>query len=62
MRVPMEDGVLTGEYLIVLDTAALASFAAARPPLPITVRIVGSWIAAIALMLFAFSLSRVQAT
>ena len=54
-------GVLTGVYLIVLDAAALASFAAARPPLPIAVRIAGSWIAAIALMLFAFSLSRVQA-
>lgn len=53
-------GVLTGVYLIVLDAAALAAIAAARPPLPIAVRILGSWVAAIALMLLAFSLSRGQ--
>ena len=54
-------GVLTGVYLVVLDAAALAAVAA-QPPFPVAVRIVGSWIAAIALMLFAFSLTRVQAT
>jgi hypothetical protein len=55
-------GVLTGVYLIVLDTAAVASLAEARPALSIAVRVVGSWVAAIALMLLAFSLSRAQAT
>jgi hypothetical protein len=46
----------------VLDTAAVASLAEARPALSIAVRVVGSWVAAIALMLLAFSLSRAQAT
>lgn len=49
-------GVLVGAYLIVLDAAALA-VAAARPPFAIAVRVAGSWIAAIALMLLALSVS-----
>ena len=53
-------GLVTGVYLIVLDAAALASLAA-RPPFPIAVRVAGSWIAAIGLMLLALSLAPVRA-
>ena len=49
-------GLSTGVYLIVLDGAALASLAA-RPPFQIAVRVAGSWIAAIGLMLLALSLA-----
>ena len=53
-------GLATGVYLIVLDAAALASLAA-RPPFPIAVRVAGSWIAAIGLMLLALSLAPIRA-
>ena len=53
-------GLATGVYLIVLDAAALASLAARRP-FPIAVRVAGSWIAAIGLMLLALSLAPVRA-
>ena len=53
-------GLATGVYLIVLDAAALASLAT-RQPFSITVRVAGSWIAAIGLMLLALSLAPVGA-
>lgn len=48
-------GVLIGVFLIVLNAAALASLAR-RPPLPVALRVAGSWIAAIALMVLALRL------
>lgn len=50
-------GVAVGVYLIVLDAAALASLALRRPALSIATRVVGSWIAAIGLMLLSLSLA-----
>lgn len=53
-------GVVAMAYIVVLDVAALVQ-AARWPPLLLAVRIAGSWIAAIALLLFALSLARVRA-
>jgi len=50
-------GVVAGAYLIVLDAAALAAWAA-RPLFAIGVRVAGSWIAAIAFLLLALAISR----
>lgn len=54
-------GVAVGAYLVVLDAAALAA-AAARPPFAVAVRVAGSWIAAIGVLLLALSFSRLEAT
>ncbi|MGV8951236.1 MAG: HupE/UreJ family protein [Cypionkella sp.] len=51
-------GVVVGVFLIVLNVMALASLAT-RPPYTIAVRMVGSWIVAIAMMLLALHLRHV---
>ncbi|MEO6301505.1 MAG: hypothetical protein ABIV25_05460, partial [Paracoccaceae bacterium] len=48
-------GVVVGVYLIVLNAMALSSVAT-RPPFTIAVRMAGSWIIAIALMVLALHL------
>lgn len=48
-------GVVVGVFLVVLNAMALASLAN-RPPFTIAVRMVGSWIIAIALMVLALHL------
>ena len=48
-------GVVVGAYLIVLNAMALSSVAT-RPPFTIAVRMAGSWIIAIALMVLALHL------
>lgn len=50
-------GVLVGVFLIVLNMMALASVAK-RPPYTIAVRMAGSWIIAIALMVLALHLRK----
>lgn len=49
-------GVIVGAYLIVLNAAALSALAKG-PPSAVAVRVAGSWIAAVALMLLALALS-----
>lgn len=49
-------GVIVGAYLIVLDAAALSALAKSLPFI-VAVRVAGSWIAAVALMLLALALS-----
>lgn len=53
-------GLATGVFLIVLDAAALSSIAQ-RPPFPVVVRVAGSWIAAVGLMLLALLVGPVRA-
>ena len=48
-------GVVVGVFLIVLNTMALASVAV-RPPFSIAIRVAGSWIVAVALMVLALEL------
>lgn len=48
-------GVIVGVYLIVLNAMAIASVAT-RPPYTIAVRMAGSWIIAIAVMVLALHL------
>ena len=50
-------GAVVGIFLIVLNAMALASLAS-RPPLPIAVRIVGSWVAAACIMVLALEIRR----
>ncbi|WP_054006532.1 HupE/UreJ family protein [Cypionkella psychrotolerans] len=51
-------GVVVGVFLIVLNVMALASLAT-RPPYTIAVRMVGSWIIAIAMMVLALHLRQI---
>lgn len=48
-------GVLVGVFLIVLNAMALASVAV-RPPFSIAVRVAGSWIVAVAVMVLALAI------
>ena len=50
-----------GGFVIVLNVAALASVPV-RPPLPIVLRVAGSWIAAAALMVLALECRRLTGT
>lgn len=54
-------GVTVGVFLIVLNAMAVATWAT-HPPFTIGVRMVGSWIAAIALMLLALHLRQSSVT